>query len=90
MYVAAAVIQKLEVKKVVTICYCFDGVLFNLQRLKAQRKTSISVICKLQSADDNATPALAPPDLQDITDAFVQVYEFFGLTVGIKKMKALA
>ena len=74
----------------VEIKYRFNGGLFNLSRLRSQRLTNITRITELQYADDNATPAHSPEEIQQSVNNFKQAYECFGLTINAKKTKVLA
>jgi len=69
--------------------YRLDGGLFNQARLKAHTKTSMQRITELQYADDNATPASSPEDLQLLADIFSSAYQRFGMEVNTDKTKVL-
>lgn len=74
----------------VEIRYRSDGGLFNQARLRSKRLTNITKITELQYADDNASPAHTPMELQLSVNLFKNAYERFGLTINTQKTKVLA
>lgn len=66
-----------------------DGGLFNLSRLKARTKVKHVKITELQYADDNATPAHLPEDLQISANTFSNAYTRFGLKINLGKTEVL-
>lgn len=73
----------------ISITYRMDGGIFNLRRLKAVTKTSITSIVELQYADDNAVFALSEQELQQILDTFAQAYSRLGLEINADKTKVI-
>ncbi|XP_060133875.1 uncharacterized protein LOC132592550 [Zootoca vivipara] len=73
----------------VEIIYRTDGKLFNLSRLKAKSKVTVTSVIELQYADDNIVCARSEDDLQTILNIFAEAYEKLGLSLNIKKTKVL-
>ena len=90
LYLAAMLYEIPPDNPGVEIKYRFNGGLFNLSRLRSQRLTNITQITELRYADDNATPAHSPEEMQQSVNNFKQAYERFGLTINAKKNKVLA
>lgn len=73
----------------ISINYRYDGGgLFNLNRLKC-KNVSRRFITELQYADDLVLLAHTEAEVQQITDAFVQIYELIGMKVSTEKTKLL-
>ena len=89
LYLAAMLYELPANSPSIELRYRFDGSLFNLARSKARTKTSYLRITELQHADDNATPASSPEELQQIADFFHAAYERFGMEVNSNKTKVL-
>ena len=90
LYLAAMLYEIPTDNPGVEIKYRLNGGLFNLPRLRSQRLTNITRITELQYADDNATPAHSPEEIQQSVNNFKQAYECFGLTINANKTKVLA
>ena len=90
MYLAAMLYEIPADNPGVEIKHRFDGGLFNLSRLRSQRLTNITQITEMQYADDNATPAHSPEEMQQSVNNFKQAYDRFGLTINANKTKVLA
>ena len=60
-----------------------------LSQIKSPNKDHNLQITELQYADDNATPASSPEELQQIADLFHSAYERFGMEVNSNKSKVL-
>uniref|UniRef100_A0A670JSP7 ribonuclease H n=1 Tax=Podarcis muralis TaxID=64176 RepID=A0A670JSP7_PODMU len=73
----------------VEIIYRTDGKLFNLSRLKAKSKVTVTSIIELQYADDNVVCAHSEDDLQTILNIFAETYKKLGLSLNIQKTKVL-
>ncbi len=73
----------------ISITYRMDGGVFNLRRLRAPTKTSITSIVELQYADDNAVSALSEEELQQILNVFSQAYSRLGLEINASKTKVI-
>ena len=69
----------------ITINYRTDGGIFNLRRLSARTKISVTSVIELQYADDNAVCALTERELQLILNTFAGAYSRLGLTVNVRK-----
>ena len=69
----------------ITINYRTEGGIFNLRRLNARTKISVTSIIELQYADDNAVCALTERELQLILNAFASAYRRLGLSVNVRK-----
>ena len=67
------------------IRYRTSGKLFNLRRLKALSKTSISVIRDLLYADDCDLVAHTEADIQNLMDCLSAACDEFGLTISLDK-----
>lgn len=73
----------------VSVAYRTDGKLFNLRRLQAKSKVTITTVVELQYADDSAVCAHSAVELQSIIDIFAEAYAKFGLSVNHSKTKVL-
>lgn len=73
----------------VQLSYRMDGRLFNLNRLRAKTKTSVTSVLELQYADDNTIVAETEVELQAILNIFVEAYSKIGLKLNIQKTKIL-
>ena len=71
--------------KGVEVEYRLDGNLFNLRRLQAHTKTTVTDITELQYADDLVLLANTPMDLQNGLDLLTAAYDSMGLKVNINK-----
>ena len=87
----AAVLQLIQdqLPPGISITYRTDGGIFNLNRLKARTKVSITSIIEIQYADDNAICALTENDLQMIMNAFANAYSRLGLSINVRKTQIL-
>ena len=72
------------------IQFRLDGNLFNIRRLQANTKTTLSHILELQYADDCAIVAHSQHDLQRALDVFHSVYSSLGLQVNTQKTEIIA
>lgn len=70
------------------IRYCFDGSLFDLRRLKANRKTLQTLIQEDLFADNCALMAHKDRDLQLMHDRFSEASKLLGLTSALAKPKS--
>lgn len=86
----SAMLTVIPLPRGIGIRHRYDGGLFNLARLKAKTKTSITYVCESQYADDNAIIAQSAHALQTLSDSFVEAYEQFGFEVNRNKTKVLA
>lgn len=68
----------------------FDANLFKPSRLKARTKVSTHYLCETLYADDAASYAHSPEDIQLITNSFSQACTDLGLTIIIKKTEILS
>ena len=66
-----------------------DGNLCNLAHLRAEMKTNAVLICELMFADDMAFRAHSVPKLQEISNAFSDLCNLFGLKISTKKTVVL-
>ena len=73
----------------VPIYYCTDGDVFDLWRLHAKTKVQLAVLRDLLFADDYALVGHTPAELQLLFDQFFNAAKGFGLTVSLKKTKAM-
>jgi exonuclease III len=73
----------------IQIRYRFDGGLFNLRRLKATTRTRTTTIYELQYADDAASTAHDPENLQHQTSSLQESYTRIGLRLNAKKTETL-
>lgn len=91
LYLAAMLCETSSVDNLgVDIRYRFDGGLFNLSRFRSKRLSKVTKITELQYADDNASPALTPEELQRSVNCFKRSYDRFGLTINKQKTKVFA
>ena len=72
------------------IQFRLDGNLFNIRRLQANTKTTVSNILELQYADDCAIVANSQRALQRALDVFHSVYSSLGLQVNTQKTEIIA
>ena len=75
----------LDVDNGVHIHYRLDGSVFNLRRLSAHSKTSPTVVCELQYADDAAVISFNLEGLQRTVESSFEAYNRMGLAVSIPK-----
>ncbi|XP_072039554.1 uncharacterized protein [Amphiura filiformis] len=73
----------------VLIRFRSEGGIFNLQRLKAKTKVSLSLLRELLFADDCALIAYTEEDLQSILNDFARAATRYGLTISIKKTEVM-
>ena len=81
--------QRLEQEVGTVITYRFDGSLFDLKRLRAQKKVSHRSIRELQYADDCALIAHTPAALQHSINTLKSVYSDMGLVINASKTEIL-
>ena len=74
----------------IAVQFRLDGSLFNLRRLQANSKTTITRILELQYADDCAIVAHDHQAMQRALDTFHLVYSSLGLKVNTKKTEIMA
>ena len=66
MYLAAMLQEIPEMDNTgIEIKYRFDGGLFNLSRLRSQKLSKVTRITELQYAEDKASPAHTPEEMQE-------------------------
>ena len=70
--------------------YRLDGNLFNIRRLQANSKTSITRVLELQYADDCALLAHDPAHLQQTLNTIAEVYRSLGLKINAEKTEVIA
>ena len=73
----------------VQLQYRLDGSLFNIRRLQAKTKTTVTNIHELQYADDCALLAHSPSDMQHALDVMSSVYQSLGLAINTQKTEVM-
>ncbi|XP_076062413.1 uncharacterized protein LOC143037748 [Oratosquilla oratoria] len=88
LYTAAILNEISPDTPTIDLRFHMDGEAFNLARLHARTKTTLTVQ-ELQHADDSATPGQTAQDLLRTADIFNTAYARFGMQVNTEKTKAL-
>ena len=82
-------ILHLCVSEGVYICTRDDGKLFNLARLKARTKIRLELLTKFLFADDTASIAHNPDNIQTIVNIFVEPSNKTGLQINTSKTEVI-
>lgn len=69
--------------------YRLDGRLFNIRRLKARAKTTISQLVDLQYADYAALMSHTSESMQRILDTVSSLYQALGFQISIRKTEVI-
>ena len=93
IYMAAITLvatKNLDYRHGVSIRYRLDGNLFNLRRLKAHTKTTVTTIHDMQYADDAGYPSNRPRPAQHKLNVVSDAYSDGGLAVNTDKTVSMA
>ena len=89
IYLAAMLYELPPNNPSIDMRYHIDSSLFNTAGLRSARHTTVFSLNNLQFADDMATVASSPEDLERSVRNFTSAYERFDLTVNVGKTKVL-
>ena len=73
----------------ISLTYRTDGSIFNIRRLQAKTKVSVTTINDLLFADDCALNTNSEHSMQETVDKFSNACDSFGLTISTKKTEVL-
>ena len=73
----------------ISLTHRTDGSIFNIRRLQAKTKVSLTTINDLLFADDCALNTTSESSMQETVDKFSNACDSFGLTISTKKTEVL-